>query len=30
MFVLFCIATLPIWKEACLATVSSDEFIVVD
>lgn len=27
---LFCVATLPIGKDACLATVSTDEFILVD
>lgn len=30
MFVLFCVATLLIGKDACLATVSTDEFILVD
>jgi len=28
--VLFCVATLPIGKEACLATVSTDELIVIN
>ena len=27
---LFCVATLLIGKDACLATVSTDEFILVD
>ena len=30
MFVLFCVATLLIGKDACLATVSTDDFILVD
>jgi hypothetical protein len=30
VFVLFCVATLLIGKDACLATVSTDEFILVD
>lgn len=30
MFVLFCVATLLIGKDACLATVSTDKFILVD
>jgi len=30
VFVLFCVATLLIGKDACLATVSTDEFFLVD
>jgi len=30
VFVLFCVATLLIGKDACLATVSTHEFILVD
>ena len=30
MFVLFCVATLLIGKDACLAKVSTDKFILVD
>jgi hypothetical protein len=30
VFVLFCVATLLIGKDACLATVSTDDFILVD